>query len=99
MKFNIYSIYFNADNKLLDFVNRKVCKLSIYDDKMISGDVYLRLDKADSHSNKIVEIKINNPGSDMFAKKQSSSFEEATDLAVDAIRKQIKKYKGKKRNK
>ena len=54
-----------------------------------------KLDKKEGVENKIAEIKLAIPGKDLFAKKQCKSFEEATDLAVEALRKQIKKHKGK----
>ncbi|MEM8969822.1 MAG: HPF/RaiA family ribosome-associated protein, partial [Bacteroidota bacterium] len=43
----------------------------------------------------IVEIKLNIPGNQLFAKEQSESFEAATDQAVDALRRQLRKYKEK----
>ena len=61
----------------------------------MSGEVF-RVEKANDDSNKVAEIKIKTPGSELFAKKQCASFEEATDLAVDALRKQIQKNKEKK---
>jgi putative sigma-54 modulation protein len=97
MELRVHAIHFDADKKLLDFVNKKVDKLTTYDDQLMSGEVCLRLDNADNQSNKVAEIKINASGTEMFAKKQCHSFEEATDLAVDALRRQIKKYKEKKR--
>ena len=98
MELRVHSIHFDADRKLLDFISKKVDKLTTFDDKLMSGEVFLRLDKSDDHSNKVTEIKINVPGKELFAKKQCASFEEATDLAVDALRKQIKKNKEKIRN-
>ena len=95
MELQVHSIHFDADKKLLEFINKKIDKLTTYDDNLLSGEVYLRLDKSGSHSNKVAEIKINVPGSELFAKKQCHSFEEATDLAVDALRRQIKKHKEK----
>jgi putative sigma-54 modulation protein len=44
-----------------------------------------------------VEIKIDVPGGDLFARKQSKTFEESTDLAVDAIKQQVVKHKEKLR--
>ena len=99
MKLRVHSIHFDADRKLLDFISKKVDKLTIFNDKLMSGEVFLRLDKADDHSNKVAEIKINIPGIELFARKQCASFEGATHLAVDALRRQIKKHKEKIRNK
>ena len=99
MELRVHSIHFDADRKLLEFISKKVDKLTTFDDKLISGEVFLRLDKADDYSNKVAEIKISVPGTELFAKKQCASFEQATDLAVDALRRQIKKYKEKIRYK
>lgn len=95
MDINIHSIHFDADEKLLDFVNQKVDKLATFFDKIIDAEVFLRLDKSNTNENKLVEIKLNLPGKEIFAKKQSKSFEESTDEVVEALRRQIKKHKEK----
>jgi putative sigma-54 modulation protein len=95
MKVNIQSLHFDADKKLLDFVNDRVGKLSHFGETILSSDVTLRLDKADNSENKIAEIKIHLKGSELFAKKQCKSFEEAIDSSVDALTSQIKKHKDK----
>ena len=99
MELRVHSIHFDADRKLLEFISKKIDKLTTFDDRLMSGEVFLRIDKAYDHSNKVAEIKINVPGTELFAKKQCTSFEEATDLAVDALRRQIKKHKEKIRDK
>lgn len=99
MELRVHSIHFDANRKLLEFIFKKVDKLTTFNDKLMSGEVFLRLDKADNHSNKVTEIKINVPGTELFAKKRCTSFEEATDLAVDALRRQIQKHKEKIRDK
>ena len=99
MRFKVHSIHFDADAKLVDFVNEKTEKLDQVFDKIIDGEVFLRLDKADSANNKIAEIKLRVPGKEFFAKKQCKTFEEATDTAVEAMQRQLKKHKGKSRNK
>lgn len=95
MQLKIHSIHFDADKKLTDFIQEKVEKLENYFDHIIDGEVYLRLDKASNNENKIAEIKLSVPGSNLFAKKQCKSFEEATDLAVEALRRQVNKRKAK----
>ena len=97
MKITVQSIHFNADQKLLDFIQRKVDKLDQFFDQIISGEVYLKLENVDDEANKISEIKLNVPGQTMFAKEQYKSFEEATDLAIESLRKQITKHKDKTR--
>ncbi len=95
MTINIQSVHFNADRKLLDFVNEKVEKLNVFYDGIIASEITLRLDKSSNSENKISEIKMQGKGHEFFAKKQCASFEEATDLACEALRTQITKYKHK----
>jgi len=97
MKIKVQSIHFDADVKLINFVEHKVDKLFHFYDQIIDSEVYLRLDKSDTHDNKIAEIKINTPGKILFAKEQCKSFEEATDSVVEALRRQITKHKEKLR--
>ena len=99
MKIRVQSIHFNADKKLLEFIQRKVDKLDQYFDQIISGEVYLKLENVDDEANKISEIKLNVPGMTMFAKEQCKTFEEATDLSIESLRKQITKHKDKTRAK
>ena len=95
MKVKIQSLHFDADKKLLDFVHEKVNKLETYYDKIINGDVVLKINKSDAAENKVAEIRLFIPGNDLFVKKQCKSFEEAVDIAVEALRKQITKHKEK----
>jgi putative sigma-54 modulation protein len=95
MKLDIQSVHFKADQKLLDFIQSRADKLDQYFDGIISGEVILRLDKSETKENKIVEMKLEVPGNNPFAKKQAASFEEATDECIEAMRRQVKKVKEK----
>jgi putative sigma-54 modulation protein len=94
MKLQVHSVHFDADSKLIDFIQRKVDKLETFYDRLVDGEVFLRLNN-EGIENKTVEIKLNVPGNQLFAKEQARSFEAATDLATDALRNQIKKFKTK----
>ena len=96
MNIQVQSIRFNADKKLLDFIQKKANKLDTFYDRIISGEVYLRLEKVEDEANKIAEIKLALPGTQLFAKCQCKTFEEATDLAIESLKKQIEKHKQKK---
>lgn len=96
MDIQVHAVHFTADKDLIGFVNEKVNKLEVFFDNIIAGEVFLRLDKSDSNENKIAEVKLLIPGKELFAKKQCKSFEEAADLAVEALRKQVKREKAKK---
>lgn len=95
MNVKIQSIKFNADKKLIDFINQKVNKLERFFDNIIDADVYLRADKPQEIANKSVEIRLNVPGADLFVHKQCPTFEEAVDECIDALKIQIKKHKEK----
>lgn len=99
MKIRVQSIHFNADQKLLEFIQKKVDKLDQFFDQIISGEVYLKLENVDNEANKISEIKLIVPGLTMFAKEQCKTFEEATDLSIESLKKQITKHKDKTRAK
>ncbi len=100
MEININSVHFNADKKLVDFVNRKVNKLDTFFDGIIGAEVTLKVLKPEVNNNKLSEIKISIPSNGyLFAKKKADTFEEATDLSVDAVRKQLGKYKQKLKKK
>ncbi|MFK7899439.1 MAG: ribosome-associated translation inhibitor RaiA [Cyclobacteriaceae bacterium] len=97
MKLQMSSLKFDADVTLLDFIQKKADKLDVYYDKIIDGEVNLRLDNDSSKANKLVEMKLNVPGHTLFAKEHSRSFEAAADEAIEALRRQLKKVKEKKR--
>ena len=97
MKVKVQSIHFVADKRLLAFVEEKVDKLRQFYEDIIDSEVFLRLDKSDNLENKVTEIRVNTPGKTLFAKEQCRSFEEATDQAVEALRRQITKYKDKQK--
>lgn len=95
MQVKVHSIQFSADQKLVDFINQKVNKLNLFFGNIVDSEVFLKIITPNANNNKLVEIKINVPGKELFAKKKSKSFEEAIDDAVDALRIQITKYKEK----
>ena len=79
MNVQIHSVRFDADKKLIDFVHQKLDKLTQIGDGIVNAEVYLRLDKDQERKNKISEIKLDLRGAPLFARKQSKTFEEATD--------------------
>ena len=97
MNIQIHSVRFNADKKLIDFVHQKLDKLTQYGEDIVNVEVFLRLDNDQENGNKISEIKVDLSGKPLFARKQSKTFEEATDDVIDALKKQITKHKQKKR--
>jgi len=97
MNIKIHSLRFDADKKLLDFVTQKVNKLSNLSDDIVNAEVIMKLDHDEERENKVTEIKVEYPGGPLFARKQSKTFEEATDMVVAALKRQIVKQKSKLR--
>ncbi len=99
MDIKMHSIRFDADQKLLTFIDTKIKKLpTVYDDIM-GAEVFLRLNNDVDRENKLVEIKLDVKGQNVFARKQCKTFEEATDLSIEALKKQLVKRKTKIRKK
>jgi len=100
MNINIEATNFTTSDKLEEFIKSKVTKLSQFYDAIIGADAYLKAEhsQASDIKLKIVKIKLDIPGQPLFAEKQADTFEEATDLVVEALRRQIKKHKEKVRN-
>ena len=100
MNIQLTTVHFTADQKLVDFVNKKVPKLDIYFVGIIGAEVILKVVKPEAVNNKVAEVKLSIPGTDyLFAEKQADSFEEAIDLAIEAVRKQLTKFKDKLKDK
>ena len=95
MTIKINSVHFKADGKLESFIKEKVQKMQSIYEGIIGSEVILKLENTESRENKMVEIRLIVRGYDLFAKKQAKSFEEATDQAMEALKKQLIKHKEK----
>jgi putative sigma-54 modulation protein len=97
MDIKVNPVHFDADQKLIDHVNKKVNKLGQFFDGIIGAEIFLRLENVQNDENKVAEVKLLIPGNDLFVKKQSKTFEEAVNKAVDTLHLQVTKYKEKLR--
>jgi len=96
MNVNIQSVRFDADSKLVTYVEKKLSKLQQFHDRITKVDVYLKLDNVVHNiKDKVAEIKVHIPRYDFFVKHSSKSFEESFDLALDSLIQQIKRKKEK----
>lgn len=95
MKMNLQAVQFKVDQKLVDFIQKKLDKLEHFYSKIINADVYLKLENTSDAENKIVEIRLFIPGDDLVVKKKSKTFEEATDNVVHVLERHLKKRKQK----
>lgn len=94
MRLQVHSIHFDADRKLIDFIQQRLDKLHTFYDRLVGGEVFLRLNN-EGVENKTVEIRISVPGRKLFAKEHARSFEAAVDLATEALRSQLGRFKTK----
>ena len=97
MKVSVHAVNFTVDKRLVDFIQERLDKLEKYYDKVVSAEVFLRLENTSDKENKTVEIKIIVPGDDFLVKKTAKSFEEGVDLSVDSLERVIVKRKEKLR--
>jgi len=97
MKVNVHAVNFTVDRKLIDFIQLRMDKLEKYYDKIVSSDVFLKVEKTSEKENKIVEVKIHVPGDDFLVKKQCKTFEEAVEVSAESIERLLVKRKEKVR--
>ncbi len=95
MKVNINSVHFTADVKLKDLIAEKLNKLLKFYDKLMSVDVYLKLENTGQVKDKIVELQAKVPGKVIFASATEKSFEASLDEAQEIIVRQLKRSKEK----
>lgn len=98
MKVNTQSVNFNADRKLIDFIQKRMDKLELFYDKVIKSDVYLKVENTSEKENKIFEARVSVPGDSFIVKKQCKTFEEGADMAAASLERQLKKRKQKLRS-
>jgi len=98
MKIHVHAVHFDADPGLVSFIQNKLNKLETFYDRVTSGEVFLKLSKGEKSKvhKKHIEVKLNVPGQTIFVEEKGDTFEEATDLALEVLKSQIKKFKDKK---
>ena len=96
MDINIKAIHFDITDKLTAFVEKKIEKICRRYEAVTGVEVNLRLVKPETAMNKEAGIKLEVPGNELFASKTADTFEEAVDLCLDALEKQLEKNKEKK---
>ena len=97
MEVNTQSVNFDADKKLIDYIQKKMDKLDLFYDRIIESDVFLKVENTSGKENKIFEARLNIPGDQLIVKKQCKTFEEGANMAVSSLERQLKKRKEKLR--
>ncbi|WP_124981857.1 ribosome hibernation-promoting factor, HPF/YfiA family [Nonlabens xiamenensis] len=95
MKVNTQAVNFDADVKLINFIQKRMDKLEQFYSKIINADVYLKVQKTSAPENKITEIRLFVPGDDMVVKKTCKTFEQCVDECAASLERQLKKRKEK----
>ncbi len=99
MEITINAIHFDATQKLQDFIEKKVLKLQKSCEDIKKVEVSLKVVKPETAENKEAGVKVLVPNGELYANKICDTFEEAIDVCVEALEKQLVKYKEKQRNK
>ena len=95
MKVNLQSVNFHADQKLVDFIQKKLDKLESHFENVIYADVYLKVEKSSEKENKISEILLSIPGDEIICKKRGRRFEVGVDECINSLERQLQKRKRK----
>lgn len=97
MDIRIQAIHFDVSEKLVSFINKKIERLARHNVNISDADVTLKVVKPETAMNKEALIKVSVPQhDDIVASKTADTFEEAVDLALEAIDRQLTKKKSKK---
>ena len=94
MEIRVQSIKFNADQKLLDFVEKKFSKVEKFYDAVTSVDVALSLLPA--NDNKNVKVQVNIPGNTIVVERNARTFEDAVVDCADILKEKLVKAKEKR---
>ncbi len=98
MKVFTQSVNFTADRKLIDYIEKRIEGLEKFHDKIVDVEVFLKVQKTSEKENKITEVKINIPGNELMVKKQAKTFEEGVNIAIETLKRSLKKSKEKHRD-
>lgn len=98
MRLQIHAVHFAADQKLLEFIQKKLNKLDTFHDRIINGEVFLKLDGPETSKvkDKIVEVRLNIPGKELFVTHRDKSFESAIDHIVEVLKDKLVRCKEKR---
>lgn len=95
MEVKVQSLKFDASKQLVEFIEKKLSRLERFADRPSGVDVVLKLEKDSEKGNKVASVSLHVPGGDIVTEQRSHTFEEAIDMALDVIKRQIEKRKEK----
>ena len=97
MNVNFQSVNYIADNKLVEFTEKRIDKITQFYNQIVDVFVYTKVENSSDKINKFAELKIGIPGDDVIVKKTAKSFEEAINQAADSAERVLKRRKEKQR--
>jgi putative sigma-54 modulation protein len=97
MKINIQTVHFSMNSNLQKYIEKRLSKLNLYYNRIVSVDLYLNLNNHNDQTNKSVELRVNIPGDDVVVGKKSESFEKSLDMAASSAERMLKRRKEKSR--
>ncbi len=95
MRAHFHAVNFDADKKLLALIQKKLDRLDKFNDRIIDADIYLKVNNT-GKQNKTVEVKVHIAGNSLIVSRDAETFEKATDLVYDVLKRQLRKEKEKK---
>lgn len=97
MNVRIQAINFEIAERLTDFINKKTARLYKHYPEIAEIDVRLQVIKPEAAMNKEATFRIVTPGKpEAVSTKIADTFEEAVDLALEALDHQLERVKDKK---
>lgn len=96
MDVRIQAIHFDIADKLVSFINKKAERLARHNVNISTVDATLKVVKPETAMNKEAVVKVTAPQEEYVATKTANSFEEAIDLCLEAIERQMEKKKDQK---
>jgi len=96
MNISVQSVHFHADDKLVNYVEKKMSRLNKLYDRIVNVEVHLKLqDSGGKVQEKIAEVRMHVPGGWLMDKKTGKTFESAVNASVDTLKRQLTRYKEK----
>lgn len=96
MRIHVEAVRFTADQKLIEYINKKLSKLDQFFDRIVDVNVALKLENSGQVRDKIVEVRVNVPGDTLICKHSDKVFEAGIDAVADNMKRQLIRFKEKK---
>jgi putative sigma-54 modulation protein len=96
MRIHIEAVRFTADQKLIEYIEKKLTKLDLFFDRIVDINVNLKLENSGQIRDKVIEVRVNVPGDTLICKHTDKTFEAAVDAVADNLKRQIVRFKEKR---